>query len=70
MTEVTPIRPEDEEDHSLKVAMMLTDLAAVGDLLSAYKDSEELCENTIRDVGYLVRRHATRIDELLYGGAS
>ena len=50
--------------------MMLTDLAAVGDLLSAYKDSEELCENTIRDVGYLVRRHATRIDELLYGGAS
>ncbi len=63
MTEATPIRPEDKEDHSLEISCMLSDLAAVGDLLT-YIGTQEPMPNTIRDVGYLVNRHATRIDEL------
>ena len=63
MTEATPIRPEDKEDHSLEISAMLADLAAVGDLLT-YIGTQEPMPNTIRDVGYLVNRHATRINEL------
>ena len=65
MSEATPIQPiDDKEDHSLEVAMTLKDLAAVGDLLSTVGD-QELCNDTIRDVGFLIHRHATRINELL-----
>jgi len=69
MSEATPIQPKDDkEDHSLEVSMTLSDLAAVGELLTVI-GTQELCNDTIRDLGYFINRHATRIDELLYGGA-
>ena len=68
MNEATPIRPESEQDNSLEIAWMLEDLAAVGDMLCVINRQETLPE-TIRNVGYFINRHATRIDELLYGGA-
>ncbi len=65
MSEATPIQPiDDKEDHSLEVAMTLKDLAAVGNLLTTVGD-QELCNDTIRDVGFLIHRHATRINELI-----
>ena len=65
MSEATPIQPiDDKEDHSLEVAMTLKDLAAVGDLLTTVGD-QELCNDTIRNVGYFINRHATRIYELI-----
>ena len=64
MSKATPIRPEDDEDHSLDISAMLADLAAVGDLLT-HIGTQELMPDTICHVGYLVHRHATRIDELL-----
>ena len=65
MTEATPIQPKDDlEDHSLEMSGMLSDLAAAGDLLTVI-GTQELSPDTIRDIGYLINRHATRLDELL-----
>ncbi len=59
------IQPKDDkEDHSLEMSGMLSDLAAVGDLLTVI-GTQELSPDTIRDIGYLIYRHATRLDELL-----
>ena len=55
---------DDKEDHSLEIACTLSALAAVGDLVTVI-GTQELCNDTIRDVGYLIHRHATRINELL-----
>ena len=65
MSEAIAIQPKDGlEDNSLKISCMLSDLAAVGDLLTVIR-TQELLPDTIRDVGYLINRHATSINELL-----
>ena len=49
MSEATPIQPKDDkEDHSLEIACTLSDLAAVGELLTVI-GTQELCNDTIRD---------------------
>ena len=66
MSEATPIRPK--VDNSVEVSNLLKELAAVGDLL-IFAEQGALMDNTVEGIGLLVNRHATRIDQLLYGGA-
>ncbi len=68
MSEATPIRQEDKEDHSVEISTMLSEIAAIGDLLLFYTTDEAYDGNTVSAVGNIVHRHATRIDQLLYGG--
>ena len=70
MSEATPIRPkDDEDDHSIEISRMLSEIAAIGDMLLFYTTDEVYDDNTVSAVGNLVHRHARRIDQLLYGGA-
>ena len=65
MTEATPIQPK-KEDNSLEIDMMLSDIAAIGDLLTATAQSkQELLPHTISDLGYFMQRHVNRIRELV-----
>ena len=63
MSEAIAIQPK--EDNSLEISMMLSDIAAIGDLLTASAQSDqELLPHTIGDLGYFMQRHVHRIREL------
>jgi hypothetical protein len=68
MTEVPQIQPQ--EDNSLEISMMLSDIAAIGDLLTASASSDqELMPDTVSDLGFFMQRHVARIRELYLGEA-
>ncbi|VUX56103.1 protein of unknown function [uncultured Woeseiaceae bacterium] len=64
MNEAIAIQPQ--KDNSLEISMMLSDIAAIGDLLTASAQSEQdLLPDTISDVGFFIQRHAAGIRELV-----
>ena len=64
---VATIPKDAKVDHGVEILQALADLDALGDLM-VNANTDELCDDTVPNLGYMVQRYSQEIKHLI-GGA-